>query len=155
MLITSARGGNVDIYVMEADGSDARRLTTDPGIDSGADWTPEGFQFAFMSTRDGDYEIYTMFANGRGLQQLTNNRFHDGFPHWSPNGRASCSPPIATACSPLRDERRRVERRATQRLRRERGRRMVARRSKIAFLSTQDGASEIYVMQSDGMTSGA
>ena len=63
MLITSARGGNVDIYVMEADGSGARRLTTDPGIDSGADWSPEGFQFAFMSTRDGDYEIYSMFAD--------------------------------------------------------------------------------------------
>ena len=49
MLVTSARGGNVDIYVMDADGSNARRLTTDPATDQGGDWSPEGFQLAFMS----------------------------------------------------------------------------------------------------------
>src|SRR6185295_20274245 len=66
-LVTSARGGNVDIYVMDADGTHARRLTTDPAIDQSADWSPDGFQFAFMSRRDGDYEIFTMYADGRGL----------------------------------------------------------------------------------------
>ena len=53
MLMTSARGGNVDIYVMDADGLNVRRLTTDPAVDQSADWSPDGFKLAFMRCFDG------------------------------------------------------------------------------------------------------
>src|SRR5678815_2085678 len=73
MLFTSRSDGNFDIYVAEADGSGARRLTFDAGIDQSADWAPDRFTFAFMSNRDGDFEVFVMLASGRGLRQLTNN----------------------------------------------------------------------------------
>jgi hypothetical protein len=54
MLVTSARAGNFDVYVMEADGSGVRQVTDDARSDQQADWAPDGFRFAFMSNRDGD-----------------------------------------------------------------------------------------------------
>jgi TolB protein len=84
MLMTSARGGNVDIYVMDADGLNVRRLTTDPAIDQSADWAPDGFKFAFMSRRDGDYEIYTMGSTAR--PPIAHEHGPRGFSHRSPDG---------------------------------------------------------------------
>ena len=80
MLVTSARAGNFDVYVMEADGSGVRLVTGDARSDQHADWAPDGFRFAFMSNRDGDFEVFTMLANGRDLRQLTSNTASDGFP---------------------------------------------------------------------------
>ena len=40
IVFTSDRDGNREIYVMNADGSDATRLTTDPGFDSSPSWSP-------------------------------------------------------------------------------------------------------------------
>ena len=86
MLFTSRRNGNFDIYITEADGSQARRLTFDAGVDQSADWAPDRFKFAFMSNRNGDFEVFVMFSSGRGLRQLTSNTASDGFPRWSPDG---------------------------------------------------------------------
>src|SRR5918992_1369409 len=83
---SSTRDGNLEIYTMKSDGSDARRLTNDLAADHNADWSPDGTRLAFMGYRDGDYEIYIMNADGTGLRQLTHNSAHDGFPRWSPDG---------------------------------------------------------------------
>jgi Tol biopolymer transport system component len=80
-------GGDLDIFVMNADGTGVRQLT---GIDGGAAedddsfWSPNGKQLAFHSTRDGDEEIYVMNADGSGVTQLTfNEGFADGVPVWT------------------------------------------------------------------------
>jgi Tol biopolymer transport system component len=39
---TSARDGNYEIYVMDADGSNQRRLTDDAGSDRQPEWSPDG-----------------------------------------------------------------------------------------------------------------
>ena len=38
----SARSGELDIYVMNADGTDLQRLTNSPGRDFEPDWSPDG-----------------------------------------------------------------------------------------------------------------
>ena len=83
-----------DIYVMDADGSNMRRLTvTAAGRTTQTPaWSRDGQRLAFASTRDGesvltDWEIYVMNADGTSIRRLTNDRKPDGHPRWSPDGR--------------------------------------------------------------------
>jgi len=54
---------NVDIYVINVDGTGIQRLTTAPGNDSVPAWTPDGRQIVFRSTRSGVWQIYLMNAD--------------------------------------------------------------------------------------------
>ena len=44
-------GGDVEIYVMNPDGSAQTRLTTSAGADANPDWSPDGRRLAFASFR--------------------------------------------------------------------------------------------------------
>jgi TolB protein len=100
-----AVGSNPDynIFVMDADGSDAHRLTTTPGSDGWPAWSPDGSRIVFSSTRDdcsiseasdcrssGDvgpwHDAWIMGADGSGQTRLT-PEFGQFF-SWSPDGRA-------------------------------------------------------------------
>ncbi len=77
---TSRRKGNEDIFVMNADGTNLRQLTSNPlallspGIDNFSDyapaWSPDGKQIAFTTARNNtkitsvDWNIYIMNADG-------------------------------------------------------------------------------------------
>ena len=51
---TSSRDGDVEIYLMNPDGTGQRRLTNSPGSDSQPSWSPDGTRIAFTSLRDGN-----------------------------------------------------------------------------------------------------
>jgi TolB protein len=59
-----------DLYVMNVDGSNPRRLTTHPDSDTTPTWSPSGTQIAFTSDRTGRAQIFLMNADGSGLQRL-------------------------------------------------------------------------------------
>ena len=91
---SSHRDGNYEIYVMDADGGNQRRLTNNPAWDGSPSWSPDGKRVVFESRRDGHAmngiptaEIYVMDADGGNQQNLTNNPSHDGSPCWSPDGK--------------------------------------------------------------------
>jgi Tol biopolymer transport system component len=72
------------IYVMNSDGTNVGRLTTDN--DQAPHWSPDGTMIAFMSSRVGGVmQIFVMNADGSDQRQLTTagvNRW----PQWSPDG---------------------------------------------------------------------
>jgi Tol biopolymer transport system component len=81
----SDRDGNIEVYVMNDDGSGQINLTNNPAEDFVPAWSPDGSRIAFMSVRDGNGEVYVMNADGSGQTNLTNSPAGaDGFPAWSP-----------------------------------------------------------------------
>jgi Tol biopolymer transport system component len=84
---SSNRDGNYEIYLMNADGSRAERLTTDPADDFSPAWSPDATVVAFDRDTDGNnFEIYLVNADGSGLQRLTDGPAGDLSPAWSPDG---------------------------------------------------------------------
>jgi Tol biopolymer transport system component len=86
IVFTSDRDSNNEIYVMDADGSNQKRLTTNAANDLEPAWSPDGTQIVFASDRDGDYEIYVMNADGSNQTHLTDNFVEELNPKWSPDG---------------------------------------------------------------------
>jgi len=71
------------MYVINADGTNKKRLTTDGNNSS---WSPDGKKIVFDSERDGNSEIYIMNADGSHQINLSNNPANDWNPVWSPDG---------------------------------------------------------------------
>lgn len=88
ILFASYRDGESEIYTMNVDGSDVKRLTYDEARISQPTWSPDGKRIAFVRRKGDEYlEIFVMNADGLGqLRIMTNYRCLDFDPAWSPDG---------------------------------------------------------------------
>ena len=66
-----ARYAERDIYLAKLDGSEIKRLTTTPGSDHGASWSPDGKTIAFASYRHGPSDIFAISSDGTHERNLT------------------------------------------------------------------------------------
>jgi len=82
----STRSGNVEIYIMNIDGSGVTNLTNHAAEDSDPAWSPDGTQIAFESDREGNFDILVMNADGSDWVNLTNDISMDVSAAWSPDG---------------------------------------------------------------------
>jgi len=131
MAFISLRDKNLEIYVMNADGSEQKNLTNNPSTDGVPSWSPDGKKIAFSSNRNFEVialnsnrkrgpsfrgssvkkensDIYVMNVDGTEKERLTNNSANNLYPSWSPDGK------------------------------------------KIVFQSSRDRNPEIYIMNADG-----
>jgi TolB protein len=75
-------GGTSDLYLIDPDGTNLRRLTNDAVVDSRPVWSPDGTEIAFNRLL-GNYEIHVIRANGTGLRRLTDHAERDFVQSWT------------------------------------------------------------------------
>ena len=80
--------GNVDVYVMDTDGSNRSRLTSDPADDVSPAWAPDGERIAFVSERDGNTDLFVVDPDGSSSDEtrLTDSPAPDEAFSWAPDG---------------------------------------------------------------------
>ena len=70
ILFAANHDGDLEIYVVGADGSDQRQLTDNSGQDFFPSWSPDGQTIVFSSDRSGAVELYLMDADGGNQRPL-------------------------------------------------------------------------------------
>src|SRR5947209_11421171 len=76
-----------NLWIIGADGSDNRPLTTGHHADSSPRWSPDGTRVAYLSDQDGSAQIYVRWLDTGQTARLTNLAFPPAGPAWSPDGR--------------------------------------------------------------------
>jgi TolB protein len=86
----------LDIWVMNADGSNKRRILHNGATNFAPSWHPDGKHIVFSSNMDDwhedirkfghNFELYLIRVDGTGLERLTFNNVFDSFPMFSPDG---------------------------------------------------------------------
>lgn len=80
---------NGDVYVMNADGSDQRQLTSGPGLDERPKIAPDG-SYVLFTHRSALHEprhLFTVHLTGGEPRQLTSGSAEDSEPSFAPEGR--------------------------------------------------------------------
>jgi Tol biopolymer transport system component len=84
---SSNRSGSFDLYIMDADAANPRRLTIDSANEGDPVWTPDGKQIVYTSTRGTATQISIIPADGGESRQLTTTSGGNHSPTVAPDSR--------------------------------------------------------------------
>jgi tricorn protease len=77
-----------DLWVVNTDGSNPRRLTSDAGVESSPYFSPNGKTIAFSAEYDGNTDVFTIPVEGGIPQRLTWHPTADMVRGFTPDGKA-------------------------------------------------------------------
>jgi TolB protein len=87
----------LDLWVMDADGSNKKRILHNGATNWAPSWSPDGKRIIFSSNMDDwredlkqyghNFELYIINSDGTGLKRITYNNVFDSFPMFSPDGK--------------------------------------------------------------------
>jgi Tol biopolymer transport system component len=81
----------MDLFIANADGSDARQLTYLPGASFAPFFFPDGkrviFASNYLAPRGPEFDLFAIDIDGSHLERVTYARGFDGFPMFSPDGK--------------------------------------------------------------------
>src|SRR5215475_9744728 len=83
--IVFSYGGN--LWIVDRDGGDARRLTAGLGGETDAAFSPDGSLIAFTGEYNGNADVYVVPAAGGELKRLTFYPDDDRVEGWMPDGK--------------------------------------------------------------------
>ncbi len=89
ILYASNETGNMQLFIMNADGSDVRQITFAEGCYNGGPFfSPDGTRVIFRADREEAHylQIYMIDTDGTNEVKLTNNGAVNWAPYWHPNG---------------------------------------------------------------------
>jgi len=87
--VSTRGGGNFDIYVMNADGTNVQRITDHPANDFDPMWMPDMQSLIFSSERDSRSDLYRVWLNDRHVDRLTQHFVGRAImPNVSPDGKS-------------------------------------------------------------------
>lgn len=85
------RPTTLEIWVMNADGSNKRQVTRNGKANFAPFFFPDGKRIIFSSNMDDprgrNFDLYKINVDGSGLERITTNETFDGFPMFSPDGK--------------------------------------------------------------------
>lgn len=97
---TGEYDGNIDAFVIPANGGEPKRITYHPGNDAVIGWTPDGKSIVFLSNRMGGMpppRMYSMPVTGEGLPNELPFPMAGGQASFSPDGTKIAYMPLAPA----------------------------------------------------------
>ncbi|MEQ9405856.1 MAG: hypothetical protein RIM99_19850 [Cyclobacteriaceae bacterium] len=82
---------DMELYVANADGSDAKQITTLGNANWAPFFTPSGEKIIFSSNHNSErgfpFNLFMVNIDGSGLEQVTFDQTFDSFPMFSPDGK--------------------------------------------------------------------
>jgi TolB protein len=85
------RPTELELFVMDRDGSNLRQVTRLGGANFAPSWHPDGKRLIFASNihdpKGRNFDLYLVNLDGSGLERVTFNDTFDGFPMFSPDGK--------------------------------------------------------------------
>ncbi|MDX2035706.1 MAG: oligopeptide:H+ symporter [Isosphaeraceae bacterium] len=82
----AAGKSNADLWIVQVEGGEPRRLTATPGPDTHPRWRPDGREIAFTSSRGGSSQVWLIPPDGGEARPLTKLPIDVSGPIWSPKG---------------------------------------------------------------------
>jgi uncharacterized protein YjdB len=81
-------GANFDLYVMDSDGRNVRRVTSGPGNEGEPAWMPDGKHIVYTSTTGASTQVAIVSVTGTANRQLTFGPSRNASPAASADGRS-------------------------------------------------------------------
>jgi tricorn protease len=76
-----------DLWIVDRSGGEARRLTSDVGIEIDPIFSPDGSMIAFTGEYDGNEDVYVIAATGGAPKRLTTHPGSDQAAGWTRDGK--------------------------------------------------------------------
>jgi TolB protein len=152
----STRGGSSEIYVMNADGSNARAATANKSINTFPSWSPSGESILYTSYRFANKPLLFVSTRGRGKPGRVLSKLGDRMPQYrgvfAPSGSKLAvvmsegdSSEIFTVSPDGRDLKQLTQNRVI-----DVSPSWSPDASRLAFVSDRSGSPQVYVMNADG-----
>ena len=77
LAFVSSPSGTKEVFLVNSDGTNQRRLTNNSADDFAINWSPDGSKLLLASMRDGNSELYSMNPDGTGQTRITTNSVSD------------------------------------------------------------------------------